>query len=138
MLLFRLFLFFVETSEAMNSRAELHVPYLKGGFEIEGLPSGIDYKKADSTIKHISDYGSKQITKIMEVKDDIKFRILTASTTPSDSDQNTIARTLSCPDEVEEPDVTMEELPEINKTSHTSEEPDVPACQSKVLRLLFD
>ena len=42
------------------------VPYLKGGFEIEGLPEDLSFKKPFM-------YGRKQIRRIMEVKDGIIF-----------------------------------------------------------------
>jgi hypothetical protein len=44
------------------------VPYLKGGFEVIGMPEGIEFKKPYN-------YGAHQIKKIMEAANDISFFI---------------------------------------------------------------
>ena len=51
------------------------VPYLKGCFEIEGIPEGISWKKSNGATKKPTDYGPGQIEKIMENKEKIKFVI---------------------------------------------------------------
>ena len=45
-----------------------HVPYLKGGFEVIGMPEGIEFKKPYN-------YGAHQIKSIMEAADSISFLI---------------------------------------------------------------
>lgn len=44
------------------------VPYLKGGFEVIGMPEGIEFKKPYN-------YGAHQIKKIMEAANDISLFI---------------------------------------------------------------
>ncbi|XP_065061639.1 uncharacterized protein LOC135688637 isoform X2 [Rhopilema esculentum] len=51
------------------------VPYLNGAFEIEGLPEGINWRKANGSIKKPTDYGHGQIQKIMENHKKIKFLV---------------------------------------------------------------
>lgn len=52
------------------------VPYLKGGFEVKGLPDDLSFKKPFM-------YGTRQMRRIVAVKDEISFH--PASSTVSDS-----------------------------------------------------
>ncbi|KAK3706999.1 hypothetical protein QZH41_014079 [Actinostola sp. cb2023] len=55
----------------------LKVPYEKGGFVVNHLPQGIEFKKPSS-------YGKKQIESIMVARDKIKFVILDETTAITD------------------------------------------------------
>ena len=50
---------------------------MKGTFEIEGLPEGISWRKANGCIKKPTDYGHGQIQKIMENHKKVKFLVKT-------------------------------------------------------------
>ena len=56
------------TGEACG-KPSLRVPYKKGGFEVLGLPSGLNFKRPSA-------YGSKQIKEIMKSANNITFKIL--------------------------------------------------------------
>ena len=63
-------------------KPSLRVPYKKGGFEISGLPNGINFKRPSA-------YGSKQIKEIMKNADNITFNILPLeASAPAGSDVN--------------------------------------------------
>ena len=51
------------------SKPSVRVPYKKGGFEVLGLPSGLNFKRPSA-------YGSRQIKKIMKSANNIAFKIL--------------------------------------------------------------
>ena len=69
------------TGEACG-KSSLRVPYKKGGFEVSGLPNGVNFKRPSA-------YGSKQIKEIMKSADNITFKILPLEVSaPAGSDIN--------------------------------------------------
>eukprot|EP00794_Sanderia_malayensis_P021321 gene21321-23395_t len=68
-------LFSKEYAKAINSKVA-KVAYLKGGFAIQGIPEDVEWKSKDGKIKRPCDYGQKDINKIMQVKENIKFIIM--------------------------------------------------------------
>ena len=69
------------TGEACG-KPSLRVPYKKGGFEVLGLPSGLNFKRPSA-------YGSKQIQEIMKSENNIIFKILPSeASAPEASDIN--------------------------------------------------
>ena len=69
------------TGEACG-KPSLRVPYKKGGFEVLGLPSGLNFKRPSA-------YGSKQIQEIMKSENNITFKILPSeASAPAASDIN--------------------------------------------------
>eukprot|EP00794_Sanderia_malayensis_P008390 gene8390-9289_t len=68
-------LFKKEYAKAINSKVA-KVAYLKGGFAIQGIPEDVEWKSKDGKFKRLCDYGQKDINKIMQVKENIKFIIM--------------------------------------------------------------
>ena len=52
-----------------SGKVSAHVPYLKGDFEVTGLPDGVSFKKPTA-------YGSNTIQDIMKNADKIKFKMI--------------------------------------------------------------
>lgn len=104
------------------------VPYLSGGFHVEGLPDNIRLKKPRQ-------YGSKEIQKIMDCQDSISFILETSEGAPLQDFGEDCKELLSnvfgkCDFKVSKEDV---EVLDINETHSISEIKEIISTHWKVL-----
>ena len=90
------FIQFLIVAKAINCRGA-KVPYLKGNFRIEGIPDGIEWQRKDGKAKKPCQYGQNNISKIMAVKENVKFVVI------QDQKQDEAG--------LEEPDLVSKEVP---------------------------